>query len=520
MREVSPADIPDQSWVNDHLVYTHGYGAVVSPANTAVSSGSGGVNGTGGQPSFVIGSVPTQSTGGAPPVKQPEVYFGVGQSGYVVANTKQAEVDYVKNSGSVYSHYGGDGGIQMGSFWTRAAFALRFHDLNLLISKLITPQSRIMFLQDVRARVAKVAPYLHVDGNPYPVVDNGQVVWMVDAYTTTSYYPYAQQATTSVLPSGSGLDGTYNYVRNSVKVVVNAWTGNMTFYAVNDTDPILQSWETVFPGMYKPLSQMDSTLQAHLRYPQDLMMLQSSMYGRYHLTNASSFYTGNNAWQLAPISGNGSPASPPPTDAFGNTLPFVPQYEIIQVPGEQSASFKLVEPLDPQSANNSNQTLAALHDRLERPGHLRRAEGPRHPAGGERERPGHRELSHPGERPGVAQHHIAQLERLERRARHHAHHPDRGLAVVRASAVRHRELERLSGAQLRDRRLRRQGLDGVHPRRRPRRGLRAVDRQHRQRWQWRDPRGGARPARRARRSPTPQGWRRSRRATSPPTTTT
>jgi uncharacterized membrane protein (UPF0182 family) len=217
-----------------------------------------------------------------------------------------------------------------------------------------------MFLQDVRARVAKVAPFLSVDNNPYAVIDNGQINWVVDAYTTTSYYPYAQQAGTSELPSGSGLANSFNYVRNSVKVVVNAYTGNMTFYAITTSDPILNTWEATFPGMFKPLSDMDPILRAHLRYPQDLLMVQANMFGRYHLTNPSSFYVANNAWELAPTSGTGSPSQPLPTDAFGNTLRFVPEYEILQLPGATQPAFTAIEPLDPLSQGDRIQTLAAL----------------------------------------------------------------------------------------------------------------------------------------------------------------
>ncbi len=351
VRQVNAADLPTQSWVNIHLQYTHGYGAVLSPANVQ----------TAGNPVFDVSGVPPVSSSGAPQIKQASVYFGLGQSGYVVADTAQSEVDYSNvNGNAVSSHYSGTGGVPIGSFWVKAAFALRFHDLNLLISNLITKHARLMFLQDVRARVAKVAPFLAVDNNPYPVIDNGQIDWVVDAYTTTSYYPYAQQAVTSQLPGGSGLTGSFNYVRNSVKVVVNAYTGDLTLYATTGTDPILNTWEAAFPGMFKPLSDMDAVLKAHLRYPQDLLMLQATMYGRYHLTNPSSFYIANNAWELAPTSGTGSPSQALPTDGAGNTLRFVPEYEVLQLPGDPQPGFTAIEPLDPLSENDRIQTLAAL----------------------------------------------------------------------------------------------------------------------------------------------------------------
>jgi len=350
VRQVNAADLPTPSWVNIHLQYTHGYGAVLSPANQQ----------SGGNPIFDIQGVPPASSHGAPKISQPSVYFGVGQTGYVVADTAQSEVDYSDTNGNtVASHYSGTGGVPIGSFFVKAAFALRFHDLNLLISNLIGKHSRLMFNQDVRVRVAKVAPFLTVDQNPYPVVDKGQIDWIVDAYTTTSYYPYAQQAKTSQLPGGSGLAGSYNYVRNSVKVVVNAFTGNMTFYATTSSDPILNTWKSVFPNMFKPLSDMDSVLRAHLRYPQALLMVQATMYSRYHLTNPAAFYIANNAWELAPTSGTGSPEQPLPVNASG-TLRFVPEYEILQLPGDPQPGFTVIEPLDPLSAGDRIQTLAAL----------------------------------------------------------------------------------------------------------------------------------------------------------------
>jgi hypothetical protein len=256
VREVNAADLPTQSWVNTHLQYTHGFGAILSPANQQND----------GNPVFDISGVPPQSSDGAPKLSQTgsAVYFGLGESGYVVADTNQKEVDYSDANGNIVSsHYSGSGGIPVGSFWTKAAFALRFHDLNLLISSDVGSKARLMFNQDVRVRVAKVAPFLTVDDNAYPVIDKGQINWIVDAYTTTSYYPYAQQANTSQLPGGSGLvNASFNYVRNSVKVVVNAYTGNMTFYATTSNEPILNTWESIFPGMFKPLSAMDPVLKA------------------------------------------------------------------------------------------------------------------------------------------------------------------------------------------------------------------------------------------------------------------
>jgi uncharacterized membrane protein (UPF0182 family) len=342
VREVVPNQVANPSWVNVHLEYTHGYGYVMSPANTWNQNG---------QPNYDAADLPPSESADAPTLgaRNLDVYFGTGMNGYSVVDTKQPELDYVAPDGQPRtSHYEGSGGIPLGGFWTRAAFALRFHDFNLLVSKLITPQSRIMYLQDIRARVAHAAPFLRVDAHPYPVVADGQLWWLVDAYTTSSYYPYAQVANTSVLPSGSGLSGSFNYVRDSVKVVINAYSGTMRFYAVNGHDPILRAWESIYPGMFKPLSDMLPQLRQHLRYPQDLLMLQSAMFGRYHVAPslASEFYNNSNTWSIAP-------------QRFSVASPIRPIFELLRL-WQRSLGFYDVEPMVPYSQNGRAQTMSAF----------------------------------------------------------------------------------------------------------------------------------------------------------------
>ena len=209
-----------------------------------------------------MGGVPPVSNSGLPTVTQPSVYFGLNNSGYVVANTKQPEIDYqLTNGTNVETHYKGDGGVQLSNFFDQAMFAIRFSDFNLLISNQITSQSRLMFDRGVQARVTKAAPFLSLDADPYPVLLNGQIDWVQDAYTTTDNYPYAQNADTSALPQGSGLNQNFNYVRNSVKVLINAYTGKMTFYVMDPNDPIIQTYEKAFPGMFTPASKMSAELQ-------------------------------------------------------------------------------------------------------------------------------------------------------------------------------------------------------------------------------------------------------------------
>jgi uncharacterized membrane protein (UPF0182 family) len=349
-REIDQSNLPRQTWVNQHLEYTHGYGVVMSPANAVSSSG---------QPQYAIGSVPVQSVPGAPRVKQPDIYFGTTSPSYVVVNTRQAELDYAGGPGSAprTNHYSGSGGVQLTGFWQRAAFAMRFHDFNLLASRLITPRSRIVYLQNVVARVQHAVPFLKVDTHPYPVVAGGQVFWMLDCYTTTDYFPYSEDAMTGLLSQGSGLQGQYNYVRNSVEAVVNAYTGQVKLYVIDPGDPVLIAWEHTYPGLFLPLRAMAAltpgsrdTLVDHMRYPQDLLTVMSGMYGRYHFNpananSAAQFYGLQDAWTVAAGTDGG---------------PYVPQYEFVRLPGASSVSFVAVEPLVPLSMNGRGTELAGF----------------------------------------------------------------------------------------------------------------------------------------------------------------
>ena len=321
VRQVSSAGISNPSWVNTHLEYTHGMGAVVLPANTFDPAT--------GNPIIGVGNVPPVSTKGLPTITQPAVYFGLNQSGWVATNTKQGELDYSINTGAnagqpVLSHYAGGGGVQLSNWWRRSAFALRFGDLNLWISDQITSQSRMIFTPDVVQMAQKAAPFLTYDAHPYAVLVNGHVDWVLDGYTTSSNYPYSENASTQNVPSDTGLPGSYNYVRNAVKVVVDAYSGQTTFYAFDNSDPLLAAYRSAFPHLFTPLSMMPSALRTHLRYPQDLFNIQAAMYGRYHITSPSAFYTASDRWQISPTRGAGAPnaalSKTFTTDAAGNVV--------------------------------------------------------------------------------------------------------------------------------------------------------------------------------------------------------
>jgi hypothetical protein len=332
VRDISSANLASPSWVNTHLQYTHGNGAAVALANQTNQT----------NPVYAVQGVPPTSSKGVPAITQPNVYFGLGETGYVVANTKQLEVDYQQNGNSVESHYKGTGGVQLSSLFTRAAFALRLGDFNLLISSQITDKSRIMFVRDPVSMAEKAAPFLTFDQDPYAVINNGHIDWIVDGYTTTANYAYSQNADTQQAAIGSSLPGSYNYVRNSVKVVIDAYSGKMTFYDNDPQDPILRAYSAAFPNMFVPLSKMPTSLQAHLRYPPDIFSIQSAIYGRYHLTNPSAFYAASSAWQLSPTAGAGPQSQALiAQNTYNNqgqlisTTParMAPQYQVYSLPG-------------------------------------------------------------------------------------------------------------------------------------------------------------------------------------------
>ncbi len=339
-RELNTPGVPQSSWEATHLAYTHGYGVVMSPASAQTDTG---------QPSLVISDIPVVDRAGIT-LTRPGIYFGEELSGYVVVGSKRQEIDYTDTNGqNVFAAYQGQDGVKLGLL-TRAAFALRFGDLNLLISGNITPSSRIMINRDVRARVEALAPFLSFDGDPYPAVVDGKIQWIIDGYTTSNRYPNSQRALTD---RTGGLTGRFNYVRNSVKAVVDAYDGTVSLYIVDESDPIARAYRSAFPSLFAK-DAPSQALKDHFRYPEDLFKVQTNMWGRYHTDNPDTFYNGSDAWVVA--RDPGTQASVLPTSTIPGQAPqapagsIPPYFQLMALPGETQQSFVLVRPFVPANS--------------------------------------------------------------------------------------------------------------------------------------------------------------------------
>lgn len=371
VRELHPDEAAGNSFVNRRLQYTHGYGAIVSPANAVTSDG---------KPEFIVKDVPPVSSAPEIEITQPRVYYGEASAGYVIVGTKTAELDYqdAKTGETQTSRYEGAGGVRMSSFVRRAAFALRFGDINPLISDQVTPQSKAMYVRDIRSRVREAAPFLKYDSDPYSAIVGGRIVWVQDAYTTTNHYPYAQQVNTERLPAGSGLKTSFNYVRNSVKAVVDAYDGTVTFYVVDDKDPIIKAYNKIFPDLFTPGASMPQELRDHLRYPEDLFRIQTAMYGRYHITDPNDFYLRADEWDLSQDPGSGDPtkalervqSADPQTGIVraGRNARMEPVYLLMRLPGQERESFVILQPFVFRSEGDKQQNLAAFVTANSNPG--------------------------------------------------------------------------------------------------------------------------------------------------------
>jgi uncharacterized membrane protein (UPF0182 family) len=305
-------------------------------------------------------------------VTKPQLYVGEGLSEYAVLGTSQQEQSCV---GVANEPYSADGGVELSNIWRRTAFALTFNEYNLFGSSLIEPKSQILWVRNVRDRAEKVAPFLRYDADPYPAVVDGEVKWIIDAYTVSNRYPYSQSANVNQLTPGSGLNLDFNYVRNSVKVVVDAYSGEMTFYVVDPTDPIIQTWSAVFPDLFTPVSNAAPEVVDHFRYPEDLFRVQTNMYGRYQFGDAALFFNRDAAWSVA----QAPPSEPDVNTVAGgvatdlanpdlidvqeaNVARFEPYYTLFHEPGTTSTPgrFSMLRPFVPFSADDARKELRAF----------------------------------------------------------------------------------------------------------------------------------------------------------------
>ncbi|MGH9649482.1 MAG: UPF0182 family protein, partial [Terriglobales bacterium] len=363
-RELSSASLPSRSWINEHLTYTHGYGLCLGPVNESTSEG---------LPELFIKNIPPVSTGAAH-VTRPEIYYGEMPNEYCFVHTGAQEFDYPAGDQNVYTSYQGAGGIPVESFWRRLLFALRFGEIKVLLSTDIRPGSRLMIYRHVLERVQRLAPFLRFDHDPYVVIaDDGSLHWILDGYTTSESYPYADPT-----------PGLGNYIRNSVKATVNAYTGQIHFYISDATDPLIQAYSSLFPGVFEPLAAMPKDLRAHIRYPEDFFSIQARKYALFHMTDPRVFYNKEDLWRVAESSVRSASAKSSPVDAgqpadsieeiqrqmemdmralSGAPGPMTPYYTIMKLAEVGKAEeFILMVPFTPSRKDNMIAWMAARCD--------------------------------------------------------------------------------------------------------------------------------------------------------------
>jgi uncharacterized membrane protein (UPF0182 family) len=343
-RELDLTGIPDgqRNWLNDHTVYTHGYGVVAAKGNTRDDDG---------RPTFFESQIGQK---GALDPYQPRIYFGESSPEYSIVGGGKKEFDYPDptGTGQITNTYDGTGGVPLGGL-NRIAYALKYKEINFLLSDAVTPDSKILDHRTPRERVQRVAPWLTLDGNAYPAVVDGKVLWILDGYTTSAAYPYSEMTTLNVATEDAVTRtkesvravqaGQVNYVRNSVKATVDAYDGTVTLYQWDDNDPVLKAWMQVFPGTVKPLSDINGSLMAHLRYPEDLFKVQRTLLSRYHDTDASTFFTGQNFWKV--------PDDPTQSTAT-ESLVQPPYYLSLAMPGQDRPAFSLTTTFMPTGDRN------------------------------------------------------------------------------------------------------------------------------------------------------------------------
>ena len=324
-RELLSSNLPNRTWINEHLTFTHGYGVSLSPVNQVTPEG---------LPVLFIKDIPPQSNMDLK-VKQPEIYFGELANDHVFVNTGTKEFDYPEGEKNVYKNYEGKGGFPVGSFIKKVILAARFKTLKILFADDIESESRVLMYRNITERVQKVVPFLRLDNDPYLVISEGRLIWLYDAYTVSNRYPYSQK-----IPRFG------NYVRNSVKISIDAYDGSMNFYISDLSDPIIQTYQNIFPDLFQNLSEMPKDLRSHIRYPSDLFAIQTFIYATYHMKRPQVFYNKEDQWEIPEIDGR----------------IMQPYYTIMKLPGEEKEEYILMVPYTPRGKSNLSAWMVARSD--------------------------------------------------------------------------------------------------------------------------------------------------------------
>ncbi|MCL6471183.1 MAG: UPF0182 family protein [Firmicutes bacterium] len=333
-RELDTENLPDnaKTWVNQHLVYTHGYGIVANRVNEFTDEG---------LPKLIVKDIPPKSDTEVLKVTRPEIYFGEKTNDFIIVDTKTREFDYPLGNENSYTKYRGNDGLVLDSLLKKAAFAWRFDSIQLLLSGSLTDSSKILFNRNITERASLIAPFLQYESDPYIVIDKGRLYWIIDAYTTDSRYPYSQPFDETTKS---------NYIRNSVKVVVDAYNGDTSFYLFDKKDPIIQTYKKAFPKLFKDSSEMPAGLMSHIRYPEELFMVQSQMFAIFHMTDPQVFYNKEDLWTISNEM------------IEGKQTEIEPYYMVMRLPGESKEAYMIMAPFTPNKKNNMIAWMAAKCD--------------------------------------------------------------------------------------------------------------------------------------------------------------
>jgi uncharacterized membrane protein (UPF0182 family) len=339
-RELLSTNLPNRNWINERLIFTHGYGLAAGPVNQVDAEG---------LPVLFVKDLPPDADKKELKITRPEIYYGELSNDYIFVKTKQKEFDYPKGDENVASLYKGEGGVPIDSLIKRVAFALRFNSLKPLFSEDITNESRIMYYRKITERMQKTAPFLTFDKDPYSVIADGRLYWIGDAYTKSNNYPYSKSLTLG--------DQQVNYIRNSVKVVIDAYNGTTTYYIVDPKDPIINTYAQIFTGMFKPLSAMPKSLLSHIRYPEDIFTLQTAVYSTYHMKDSEVFYNKEDQWDIPaiPVEGEANTSS-------NDVPPMAPRHIIMRLPGQSTEEYILMLPFTPRGKDNMTAWMVARND--------------------------------------------------------------------------------------------------------------------------------------------------------------